>query len=686
MTSKKRERSDDYEYEEPETRNPISFKTKGGMKSRILDTLPWKRIDTSHESLGDFDDAMFFGLEEVDGDELAKLIQIPSNSSQSTIVGEDEVIVDKKPKKTIEKAKKVKPLKENQMTEKKVIDIAMPHVEMLWGSLQLHTLLALSLESLGYHDPTPIQASAVPATLSSRVDIVGIAETGSGKTLSFALPIFHTILMNWADYQQWKYPSALIITPTRELAMQISGVLNTISSAISERLRLSTINSTNDNIIHKFPRKIEIVSVIGGMASEKQIRQLSRTEKRAVDVIVATPGRLCDMMDKEDLFVFKDMSHFRYLVVDEVDRIMEEGHYPELQKILQRIREHEKTSTILQRQTLLYSATANQGMSSKKKVRGVGEGAVRTLPAHLQELLRLVGLHKHTQVIDVTQSSSSSAVPSPTLPKTLLQYEARMTSEAKDVMVYEYLLRCPGRVLVFVNSIKAARRLDGLLRALHVSSRSIHAELQQKQRLNALDSFRSTMNGVLVATDVAARGLDVSAITTVIHYDVARSPQLYLHRSGRTARASASGTTISFVSPEDLAHHDAICSYLGVKALDSWRAGVGVNGSLLEQRVKLAKKIFTQTFVQNQKVKESNWIRQTAEETGLDLDPSIVDEEEMEQKQKKVMTKKELSMLKYELDELLARPWTMNTSSYSSYSSSATSSKKRKNSFVVVAK
>ena len=115
---------------------------------------------------------------------------------------------------------------------------------------------------------------------------------------------------------------------------------------------------------------------------------------------------------------------------------------------------------------------------------------------------------------------------------------------------------------MFVNSIKTARRLDGLLRALDVNCRSLHAQLQQKQRLAALESFKEAPVGVLVATDVAARGLDISRVQSVLHYDVARSPQVYIHRSGRTARASQSGTAVSLVSPEDVAHHREICCHL----------------------------------------------------------------------------------------------------------------------------
>ncbi len=161
-----------------------------------------------------------------------------------------------------------------------------------------------------------------------------------------------------------------------------------------------------------------------------------------------------------------------------------------------------------------------------------------------------------------------------------------------------------------MNSIKTARRLDGLLRALGFFSRAIHGDLPQRQRLKALDTFKSSPQGVLVATDVAARGLDIAKITSVIHYDIARSPQVYIHRSGRTARAFASGVTISLVTPEETSHHETICQYvMGNKSananakLTSMSSSSGVEGGIepykvelqylqpLRVRVKLAKRV-----------------------------------------------------------------------------------------------
>lgn len=182
-----------------------------------------------------------------------------------------------------------------------------------------------------------------------------------------------------------------------------------------------------------------------------------------------------------------------------------------------------------------------------------------------------------------------------TLPPGLTQYEFRVTIEEKDTAVYYYLQKnCIGRTLVFVNAIITAKRLDGLLRSLGFNSRTIHGQLEQKQRFRALESFRSAPTGILVATDVAARGLDIPKVSCVMHYDVARSPQVYIHRSGRTARTNkdgaATGTAVSVVSPEDASFHNVILEVIPRASFSTIRADLSLMDQL-GKRVKLAKKV-----------------------------------------------------------------------------------------------
>jgi ATP-dependent RNA helicase DDX24/MAK5 len=211
----------------------------------------------------------------------------------------------------------------------------------------------------------------------------------------------------------------------------------------------------------------------------------------------------------------------------------------------------------------------------------------------------------------------------PVLPRGLEQLEVRVATEDKDAMAYYYLLRHPGRTLLFVNSIKTARRVDGLLRALGLNCRCLHAQLQQKQRIKALESFVSSPLGVLVATDVAARGLDLPAVQLVLHYDVARSPQVYIHRSGRTARAGAKGVALSVVAPEDTDHHRDVCGVLKVKTLSLLRGMDLGSVPLVRERVRLAKKIFLQSFLASQSSKQLSWLETTAREAGLAVDERL---------------------------------------------------------------
>ena len=760
-----------------------------------LDQLRWKAVDTGTLDLGHCDDALFFGLEEVDGqqylrkrnelvEEVAKsdggnedqnVLQVegdlaPSSKKKKTTAQDDAVDIFEKPKnrgeKTTEKRKKDKEKKKTEKkksakTEKKPrqenhgskqADVV-EDVNEAWGetsssSVRLHSLLVEALHTLHFNTPTPIQSSAIPRIIEpgndqALADVVGSAETGSGKTLAFGLPILHSLMHCWNARGNLHKPFALILAPTRELAMQITSVLSDICRCFRDR------------------RRVEVVNVIGGLSEHKQRRQLS-TSGKPCHIIVATPGRLCDMLGDEDAGALQDMSSLRYLVVDEADRMMDDGHFPELFKIFGRVIDHEKLAAKglcpiaeakraregtdfddvrdgfrgekginekfnkehdddnieefdmdeqtfhfdafpseeqlqlakndpqrvvpfhlredsseseeeaheeircvvqgyieRQRQTLLFSATAihNSKQTKKKRTSHRLEKSAKDnnthltklgIPSHICQLLKTVGIQKNTLIADVIANNSKQLENDsqskmignkrrrsdgseektgntvPLLPQGLQQWEVRVTTEDKDVMAYFYLLKNIGRTLIFVNSIKTARRLDGLLRALGLNCRCIHAQLQQKQRIKALESFVASPVGILVATDVAARGLDLPKIQHVIHYDISRSPQVYIHRSGRTARAGQKGVSLSIVAPEDTDYHKDICDMMQVRSLPLLK---GINLSsvpVVKERVKLAKKIFLQTFVSSQSVKEQNWLKQSAKDTDLVVDDMLL--------------------------------------------------------------
>lgn len=315
----------------------------------------------------------------------------------------------------------------------------------------------------------------------------------------------------------------------------------------------------------------------------------------------------------------------------------------------------------------------------------------------------------------ITTTTTTTTTSSSALPRQLVQYEMKVPTEDKDIYLYAFLtqhllqpkgeLSSPtsvdkqplGRVVIFVNAIKTCRRVDGLLRAMGFACRPLHAELTQRNRLQNLEFLKNQSKSILVATDVAARGLDVQNISAVVHYDVARSPQVYIHRSGRTARNGQSGTAISLISPDDLAHHNQITQYLhqsgslsnsnnasnanppgnanpnqAQKKRYSF-ATLPVQMSLLpalRDRVLLARKIFSLSAQQSRDSKEHHWSLQQAQEADLepleeDLpmaaqdQPSAVDEEILQAQQRlTAKQKKTLAALRKQLTTLLETPMT----------------------------
>eukprot|EP01041_Mallomonas_annulata_P009559 gene9559-19860_t len=744
----------------------LSKKSNINRKKSVWEGLPWKPVDTANENLGDFEEAVFFSLEELDGDYCAvnkssgglEIVShekdlsksgINDSSSSTNFLSSDQTAVDNA--KTIKKKTKVKrkaieklrlmATKQPSGTQAEICTEPVPEVAFFdkqWGNMtthvRIHSLLESAVMQLKFFVPTPVQCHAIPLILRGDCDLVGAAETGSGKTLAFGLPVLHRLFWDWNENIGRDCPYALAIAPTRELAMQIAAVLRSICE-------LPEVKACY---------KVNVVTVVGGMSEHKQRRQLC-SDRRPVHILVATPGRLAELLTNDaDVTGIQNLSKIRFLVVDEVDRMIEEGHFPELQKIFQVIVEHQKivasgripsevkleslrgvdeteteveveaeeveetddndndnenfsnhpqsqshpsssstatkslpvTVPVSKRQTLLFSATALKSaqkattLSKKRKRSGPrldkrGDSAlINSLPPGLKEMIAIISDQRKLEVVDVTamrtivttpsQSPSSSGdkekdkkekptnasastsvdkntssstpttIPSSSflqLPTGLEQFEMSVPIEEKDVMAYYVLAKHPGRTLVFVNSIKAARRLDGLLRALGMPCRALHAQQQQKQRLKALEAFRDAPRSILVATDVAARGLDIPAVQTVLHYDVSRTAQLYQHRSGRTARAGKGGVTISLVSPEDSPYHTAICTAQNLRHVSPFKVNLAEIPPLRE-KVLLAKKIFTTSFVEAQKTKQKSWLEQTAKEMGIEPDEDLAREEE----------------------------------------------------------
>ncbi|RHY65175.1 hypothetical protein DYB38_003250 [Aphanomyces astaci] len=373
-----------------------------------------------------------------------------------------------------------------------------------WSKFKLHPTLNASLTRMAFTAPTLIQALTLTPAMIEQRDVVGAAPTGSGKTLAFGLPVLQYLLKSSSNEPRGKC-RALILTPTRELAIQI---VSHLQALIPDK------------------RRIGIVSLVGGMAIQKQQRQLSY----GPEIVVATPGRLWETKNPTALTM--------------------------LESIMKRIGLRGKPAVVDLSAKESNTATKSSTTDAPAKVpRG---GAEVTLPDGL-ELAQVECLDEH-----------------------------------RNNVLYYFLTQYPGRTIVFLNAISGVRKLAGVLHLLKMPVFALHAEMQQKQRLKKLDQFRAHEKGILIATDVAARGLDIPSVDYVVHYHIPRSAETFVHRSGRTARASKHGLSISFLP-------------------------------LIKERVKLAESIFATDNNDNKQKSEATWFHQMAEAADLPFDDDMLE-------------------------------------------------------------
>jgi ATP-dependent RNA helicase RhlE len=335
-----------------------------------------------------------------------------------------------------------------------------------------------AVHDAGYTHPTPIQEQAIPLALKGR-DIMGLAQTGTGKTAAFTLPIIDRLL------DGPRRTRALILTPTRELCIQVE-----------ESFRKYGKHSG-----------LDVVPVYGGVPLEPQEKML----RRGVDVVVATPGRLLDHLERQNV-VFDDLE---VLVLDEADRMLDMGFAPQINRVVGQIPPY--------RQTLLFSAT---------------------MPPEVEALARKY-LRKPIVVQVGRRSSAATTVTHAVYP---------VPRERKSALLVELLGKDHlDSVLIFTRTKHGADRVVRHLERAGISAMAMHADKTQGQRVKALELFKSGELRVLVATDIAQRGLDVSGITHVINYDVPQQAEDYVHRIGRTGRAAATGDAFTFMAPDEIA-------------------------------------------------------------------------------------------------------------------------------------
>ena len=489
-----------------------------------------------------------------------------------------------------------------------------------WKALELSQTTLSQISRLGFSAPTPIQAASIPAIVQGH-DVIGKAVTGSGKTLAFGIPIFEDWVASHdelADKQAVKNAiTALILAPTRELALQLNRHLNELCIDLDDRPR--------------------IVAVTGGLSIYKQQRQL-----QDADIVVATPGRLWEVMNdastKQDVDALVDrLKKIKFLVVDEADRLLSEGHFKEVEEIIdvldrevieddeegqQQQQSTAETEPKSHRQTLVFSATFHKGLQQKlalkqKPGKRFQDSSSNLLTNHqsMEYLLRKLSFREEKPTfIDVNPSSQMAT----SLSESIVECSAMK----KDLYLYSVLMHhVAKKTLVFTNSISAVKRVTSLLHTLKVPAVGLHSTMPQKSRLRSLEKFTAQKNMILVATDVAARGLDIKGIELIVHYHVPRTADMYVHRSGRTARAENSGTSILLCSPDEVTGVRRLI--IEVHKTNTPPNTIRLEGKLVQQlepRVTLAQKITHSTQAKEKTSSRDGWLRTAAEELGVDYD------------------------------------------------------------------
>ncbi|KAG8561800.1 hypothetical protein GDO81_015482 [Engystomops pustulosus] len=698
--TQKRKRSLNEEEEEPEDSSTKSKKKKKAKKK-------WEPKEMTEDSEDEID-KLLFGDEE---DEKEDDDDDKEEEGQDFTAEEEEEEKQFQPDKNKKKKKKRKKKIEGVKVQEEVLTVkptkktknwavgalasgAGKNVDVsAWKDLFVPPPVLQALSYLGFAAPTPIQALALPSAIRDKMDVLGAAETGSGKTLAFAIPMIHSILQ-WRKAQEHgtsieeeeekaveddgeavskeiedgkvedeteeeeddddddfstmgcvkvvedvdvnfnyappktasqgdtKKPLlGLVVTPTRELAVQVKHHIDAVAQFTG----------------------IKTAIVVGGMAPQKQERVLNRRP----EIVIATPGRLWEMIKEKHQHVY-NLRQLRCLVIDEADRMVEKGHYVELSQLLEMLSD---THYNPQRQTFVFSATltlihqAPSRLLQKKNFKKMDK------EGKLESLMEKIGLKGKPKVIDLTRKQATV--------ETLTETRIHCTAEDKDFYLYYFLLQYPGRTMVFANSIDCIKRLTSLLTILECDPLPLHANMHQKQRLKNLERFAERESCVLLTTDVAARGLDIPNIQHVLHYQVPRTSELYVHRSGRTARASSDGLSLLILGPDDVINYRKIFKTLQKNdELPLFPVEPRCMNGIME-RVNLARQIEKMEYFNSKAQQQNSWLQQAADALEIELDDDDLIGGKQD-KQDDLQKQKALKMMKKQLKRLLSQPMFKN--------------------------
>ena len=356
---------------------------------------------------------------------------------------------------------------------------------MKFEDLKLHPAILKALKDENYSEPTSIQAQAIPLVLE-RKDVLGSAQTGTGKTAAFAIPIIQHLINNTQHEKGKRRIKSLVVTPTRELAIQIGESFNAYGKY-----------SNLQNAV-----------IFGGVPQNPQVRQL----QKGIDILVATPGRLLDLISQNHI----SLRDVKYFVLDEADRMLDMGFIHDINKLLKLLPR--------QRQSLFFSAT---------------------MPTKIVKLSQQILMNPKKVAVNPVSSTAET-----------IQQQIYFTnkSDKKDLLLHILKNDELEQVLLFSRTKHGADRIVRNLRNKKIESAAIHGEKSQNQRQKALMQFKKGQLRVLVATDIAARGIDIDKLRYVINYDIPNEPETYVHRIGRCGRAGEEGVALSLCEPEENAY------------------------------------------------------------------------------------------------------------------------------------
>lgn len=585
----------------------------------------------------------------------------------------------------------------------------------LWSSFPIAEEILASLEEQNLETPLPIQVKALKATLLYNKHVLGAARTGSGKTLAYAIPTL-TRILNDPDHpssslkhkicKEYKKKSDFELLDNNSISIE-DAIIDSISDGEDElsdddaTINSSSTDESSVSESYSCPEAIILVPtrelafqvkeefdklckftnlktccLIGGLSQDKQLRIL----KRRPQIVIATPGRLYDIVksDSVDHLNVQAVASIRTLVIDEADRMIQRGHFEEMLKIIDIVKESKNHRTNeFQFRVYLFSATLtflhelperfNLNSLAVKESRSKGSKKDKSKKEinpkehnkknKIKRMLNILGIDRaDTRVIDLNNESSFGRPSS----EQLVEMKINCFAQEKDLCLYYFLCQNKSkRHLIFVNSKDCLRRLTNVLKYLHINALKLHADMDQKNRLSSLERFRKRPDAILVATDVAARGLDIKELDCVVHYQVPKTCESYIHRSGRTARVDNKGVSLTLCAPNEVEFYKKLCNNInGGKDLDDYDMQLELKRKL-KNRVKLAQECDELDHEIRKKKSDENWYIKAARNCDIELDEDEIRhlsgrgrsvEQNVEEDTKK---RRLLSRLQKQLDSML---------------------------------